>query len=245
MARFALRRLLGLVPTLLTIVVLSFAVIRLAPGSPFSSEKAIPYEVRQALEAKYGFDQPLPVQLGRYVWGLMRGDLGLSTKYPQRTVNEIIAEACPSPCSWAASRSPGRCSWVSAPASSAPCGKTVFGTMPPWRRRCSASASRRSSSGRCSFGFLLDPLLAPTRRLGQLAARRLARLTLGTVYAAYVARLTRGGMLEVVSRRLRAHGARQGPASACIVRRHMLKGGILPVVTSWGRRSPACWWAAS
>ena len=95
MLPFVMRRLVGLVPTLLIIVVLSFFVIRLAPGSPFATDKAIPPEVRADLEARYGFDRPMGEQLMLYVSNLLRGDLGLSTKYPQRTVNEIIGEGFP------------------------------------------------------------------------------------------------------------------------------------------------------
>jgi oligopeptide transport system permease protein len=93
--RFILRRLVELVPTALVIVAASFALVRLAPGSPFSSEREIPPEVLRELDAKYGFDRPLPEQFARYLGNLLRGDLGLSTKYPQRSVNEIIADGFP------------------------------------------------------------------------------------------------------------------------------------------------------
>ena len=73
------RRLVEFVPTVLVIVVASFALVRLAPGSPFSSEREIPPEIRRQLDAKYGFDRPLPEQFLRYVGNLARGDLGLST----------------------------------------------------------------------------------------------------------------------------------------------------------------------
>src|ERR1700712_5385014 len=95
MLAFVVRRMLGLIPTLLVIVILSFLVVRLAPGSPFSSERGIPPEVLVELNAKYGFDLPLHEQLLRYLKGLLHGDLGLSTKYPQRSVNEIIALGFP------------------------------------------------------------------------------------------------------------------------------------------------------
>ena len=95
MARSVVRRLIELVPTMFIIVAASFALVRLAPGSPFSSEKELPPEIRQQLEAKYGFDKSLPEQFVRYVGNLLQGDLGLSTKYPQRTVNEIIAAGFP------------------------------------------------------------------------------------------------------------------------------------------------------
>ena len=83
MIRLLVRRVLELIPTVLVIVLASFALVRLAPGSPFSSEKEIPAEIRQKLEAKYGFDKPLPEQFVRYLGNLLKGDLGLSTKYPQ------------------------------------------------------------------------------------------------------------------------------------------------------------------
>jgi oligopeptide transport system permease protein len=95
MGRYVLRRTLGLLPTLLVIVVVSFFVIRLAPGSPFASERGVPAEVLADLKAKYGFDRPIAEQLGRYLFGLAHGDLGLSTKYPQRSVSEIIADGFP------------------------------------------------------------------------------------------------------------------------------------------------------
>ena len=82
MLAFVVRRALGLIPTLLVIVVLSFLVIRLAPGSPFTSERGIPPEVMVDLQAKYGFDRPLPEQLGRYLSGLLHGDLGPVDQVP-------------------------------------------------------------------------------------------------------------------------------------------------------------------
>src|ERR1035437_9749660 len=69
--------------------------MRLAPGGPFLSEKAIPTEIQANLQAKYGLDQPLVVQYGRYLRNLLRFDLGPSYKYPERTVNQIIAEGFP------------------------------------------------------------------------------------------------------------------------------------------------------
>ena len=81
MGQFILRRLLGLIPTLLIIVTVAFFVIRLAPGSPFSSERAVPPEVLQDLKAKYGFDQPLTVQYVRYVADNLLGMLGVEKLY--------------------------------------------------------------------------------------------------------------------------------------------------------------------
>ena len=95
MVRFLVGRVLGLIPTVFVIITLSLFIIRLAPGSPFSSEKALSPEVLKDLREKYGFDKSLGAQYVHYFSNLLRGDLGLSTKYPQRTVNEIIADGFP------------------------------------------------------------------------------------------------------------------------------------------------------
>ncbi|MEM6733601.1 MAG: peptide ABC transporter permease [Myxococcota bacterium] len=81
MGAFILRRVLGLIPTLLVIITLAFFITRLAPGSPFSTDRAVAPEVMAALEAKYGMDQPLYMQFFGYLADLVRGDLGLSTIY--------------------------------------------------------------------------------------------------------------------------------------------------------------------
>lgn len=95
MLALLLRRSLAAVPTLCAIVVLSFFIVRLAPGSPFSSERTLAPPVRAALESRYGLDQPLPVQLQQYLWGLCHGDLGPSIKYPEHAVADLIADAWP------------------------------------------------------------------------------------------------------------------------------------------------------
>ena len=95
MIRFILRRIAVSIPVIFLIATTTFFILRLAPGGPFLSEKAIPPEIQANLQAKYGLDQPLWVQYGRYLRSLLRLDLGPSYKYPERTVNEIIAEGFP------------------------------------------------------------------------------------------------------------------------------------------------------
>ena len=198
MIRILLKRLLELIPTALVIVAASFALVRLAPGSPFSSEKEIPPEVRQKLEAKYGFDKPLPEQFIRYLGNLLRGDLGLSTKYPQRTVNEIIANGFPVTLSLAAIA----LLWsllvgITAGIIGAIRQNTVWDHV----------AMTAALVGISVPSFVLGPLLVLTVSLrlhllppagwGDWQHVVLPGLTLGTIYAASIARLTRGGMLEV------------------------------------------------
>ena len=95
MLAYVLKRLLGAVPTLAVIVVLAFVLMRLAPGGPFDEEQAIAPEIRSNLEQAYGLDQPLHVQLGRYLSGLSRGDFGPSFKFKDFTVTELIAAGLP------------------------------------------------------------------------------------------------------------------------------------------------------
>jgi len=235
MGRFIIGRLLGLIPTMFVIVTLSFFVIRLAEGSPFQTDKAVPPQVLKDLQAKYGFDQPIGVQYLAYMKNLCRGDLGLSTKYPQRSVNEIIMLGFPVTL-------------------------TIAGFGIIWALLLGVTtgiiAAVRQNTG-WDYGamtaamlgisiptFVLGPLLVlmfalslyvlPPGGWGSWRHVVLPGLTLGTIRAAYIARLTRAGMLEVVSadfvRTAKAKGLREG----LIIWRHMLRGGLLPVVTYLG-----------
>lgn len=235
MIRFTLRRLLELIPTLFVIVVASFLVIRLAPGSPFSSDRAVPPEVLADLEARYGFDKPVHEQLFNYMERLVHGDLGLSTKYPQRTVNEIIADGFPSTLMlgslallWAVSLG------VSA------------GVMAAVRQNTwmDYTAMTVATVGISVPAFVLGPVLVlllslsllwlPPAGWGTWRHVVLPAITLGTVYAAYIARLTRGGMLEVVRSDYVRTARAKGLSEWTVIRRHMLRGGLLPVVTYLG-----------
>jgi oligopeptide transport system permease protein len=235
MTRFVIRRLLGLIPTLLVIVVVSFLVIRLAPGSPFSSERGVPPEVLASLEAKYGFDRPMHEQLLRYLGNLLQGDLGLSTKYPQRTVNEIIADGFPSTLMlgcvallWALLLG---------------LGAGILGAVRQ-NTRWDYGLMTLAMVGISLPTFVLGPVLVlvfsltlywlPPAGWGELRHLVLPGITLGTAYAAYIARLTRGGMLEVVRADFVRTARAKGLPERTIVMRHMLRGGLLPVVTFLG-----------
>ena len=88
MGRYLLRRLVTMLLVLLIMVTISFFIMRLAPGGPFSGERTLPPEIEQSLNEKYGYDAPMIVQFGRYVWRAVQGDLGPSTKFKDRTVNQ-------------------------------------------------------------------------------------------------------------------------------------------------------------
>ena len=95
MGKFIFRRILGLIPTMFLIVTLSFFLIRLAPGGPFSREKKVTPEVMQNLLKKYHMDEPLFKQYLRYMGDVLRGDLGPSFKNKDYSVNELIFTSLP------------------------------------------------------------------------------------------------------------------------------------------------------
>jgi len=95
MRALLLRRLLTALPTLLMVVILSFVLMRLAPGGPFDGERALDPATRAALEQAYGLDRPLPVQIGRYLGRVAQGDFGPSLVYRDFTVTDLVAQGLP------------------------------------------------------------------------------------------------------------------------------------------------------
>lgn len=235
MGGFVLRRLAGLVPTLWVIVTVAFFVIRLAPGSPFSAERVAPPEVIAELEARYGFDRPLGEQYLAYLGRLVVGDLGPSTKYPNRSVNEIIADGFPPSLALGAVA----LAWALLLGLGA-------GVVAAVRQNSiwDAAAMSFAMIGISVPTFVLGPLLVlvfslswfwlPPAGWGTWRHLILPGLTLGTAYAAYVARLARGGMLEVVRADYVRTALAKGLGERVVVARHMLRGGLLPVVSFLG-----------
>ena len=235
MLRFVLRRLLEMIPVLWIIVTATFFMIRSVPGGPFTAEKAVTPEVLRNLEAHYGLDRPLHRQYLDYLGNLLHGDLGPSFKYANRTVNEIIADKLP------ASLELG----LLALAIALTFGLTL-GILAAVRRNtwldylCSSVAM----TGISVPTFVLGPLLVLffAIYLGWFNAsgwyvasdRVLPAATLGCVYAAYVARLTRGGMLEILGQDFIRTARAKGASEARVIFRHALRGGLLPVVSFLG-----------
>ncbi|HVU22886.1 MAG TPA: ABC transporter permease subunit, partial [Opitutus sp.] len=212
MLRFILRRLLETIPVLFVIVTATFFMVRFVPGGPFTSEKAIEPEILHNLEAHYGLDQPLYRQYFSYLGHLVRGDFGPSFKYPNRTVNEIIADKLPT------SLELGAWALLVALGVGLPLGTLAAVKRNTWiDYACSSSAM----IGICVPTFVLGPLLVLAFAIHfrwfnasgwyEPADRVLPSLVLGFFYAAYVARLTRGGVLDVLHqdfiRTARAKGA--------------------------------------
>ncbi|HZP61047.1 MAG TPA: ABC transporter permease subunit [Opitutaceae bacterium] len=235
MLRFIARRILETIPVLFVIVTVTFFMIRFVPGGPFTAEKAVTPEILRNLEAHYGLDQPLWKQYFNYLGSLLHGDLGPSFKYPNRTVNEIIAEKLP------VSIELGTEALLVALVLGLTAGVFAAARRNSW---LDYGASGLAMVGICVPTFVMGPLLVLVCAIHfgwfnasgwyTPADRVLPALTLGGYYAAYIARLTRGGMLEVLNQDYIRTARAKGASELRIIFRHALRGGLLPVVAFLG-----------
>lgn len=236
MWRFIGSRLLQAVPVILAVITATFFLVRMAPGGPFDSEKAVIPEVRAALEAQYRLDQPLASQYFAYLGDLASGDFGPSFKYPGRSVNELIAAGLP------VTAELGFYALLVATFIGGLAG--VLASLKPNTAQDYVPMAL-AMLGICMPTFLLGPLLVllfgirlewlPVSGWGDLPGDKiLPSLTLGAAYAAYIARLSRAGMLEVLSQDYIRTARAKGLPEWQVVTRHALRGGLLPVVTFLG-----------
>jgi len=233
--KFLLRRVLALVPTLWVIVTITFFLIRLAPGGPFVAERDIPAEAKAALDAKYGLDQPLHVQYGRYLANVARFDFGPSYKYPSRTVREIVLGALP------VSLELGGLAMLLALVIGIPIGafaamkqNTAWDWGPMGLAMLGVSIPNFVLGPLLVFVFALTLRWLPPALWGGPSHKILPVITLGAIYIAYIARLTRGGMLEITRQDFIRTARAKGLPEWRILVRHALRGGLLPVVSFLG-----------
>jgi oligopeptide transport system permease protein len=237
MLAYTLRRLAGLVPTLFVLVSLSFFIIRLAPGSPFDQEQALPAAVRANLDAAYGLDRPLVVQYGRYLGAALQGDLGPSFRYKDFRVTELIARGLP------LSLTIGLAAALLAFLIGVP-----LGALAAWRANSLLDHSLMSVSMLAVVlpGFVVGPLLAlifgiywPIFRVGGyepgvLSFLVLPVITLALPVAAYVARLMRNSTQEILRANYIRTARAKGLPSRTIFLRHVLRPALIPVVSYLG-----------
>ena len=239
---YAIRRLAGALPTLLVIVTAAFFLMRLAPGGPFDDEQTLAPEIAANLEAAYGLDQPILVQYRNYLGALLRGDLGPSFRYKDFEVSELIARGLP----------------ITAGLGAAALLFAVFAGVPlgmlAGRRRNRASdhvVMGVALAGIAVPNFVVAPLLALVFGVllgwlpvsgwesGNLRYAILPVITLALPLIAYIARLTRGSLLEVLqSPHIRTARAK-GLSESRILWRHAFKPTILPVVSFLGPAAAA------
>jgi oligopeptide transport system permease protein len=234
---YMLRRIAGLVPTLFVLVSLSFFIIRLAPGSPFSQEQPLTPAVRANLESAYGLDAPLLTQYGRYLAGVARGDLGPSFRHRDFRVSELIASGLP------LSLTIGLAAAALAFLVGVP-----LGMYAAWRADTFADHALMNLSlvGVVLPGFVVGPLLAllfgiywPVFRVagyeaGDPSYLVLPVVTLALPVGAYVARLTRGSMQEVLRSNYVRTAWAKGLSARVVLWRHALRPALIPVVSYLG-----------
>ena len=237
MLRYALLRLLGAIPTLLLVIVLAFLMVHAAPGGPFDDERVLPPEIEANIARAYQLDEPLARQFLSYMSGLLRGDLGPSYRYRDHTVSELIGSAFP------LSLKLGAMAMLFAVVIG-----VGVGTV--------AALHKNSLLDRIVMAFALTGIsipvfvIAPVLVLlfavhlqwlpagwsGSEGSARflLPAFSLALPQIAYIARLTRASMIEVLSSDFVRTARAQGLGTQAIVRFHALKPSMLPVLSYMG-----------
>ena len=201
MWRFIVLRTLQAIPVILTVITVTFFLVRAAPGGPFASEKAVLPQVQAALEARYKLDQPMLQQYFSYLSDLAHGDFGPTFRYPGRSVGELIFDGLP------ITAELGFYALLVAVVLGVSAG--VIASLKPNTLQDYLPMSA-AMVGICMPSFLLGPLLVlvfgiwlgwlPVSGWGDTPGDKiLPSLTLGAMYAGYIARLSRSGMLEILS----------------------------------------------
>jgi len=241
MVRHSLQRLLGLIPTLLMLITVAFFLIRVAPGGPFDAEKTLPPEIEANLNAKYHLDEPLVQQYFRYLGQVVVLDLGPSFQYKDWTVNELIAQGFP------VSLTVGLAAMVLA---------FILGTI------LGVAAALRQNSGidYSLMGFAMLGISIPNFVVAPILILLLAVyagwlpaggwdwsvssmilpvVTLSLPAIAYIARLTRGSMIEVLHSNFIRTARAKGLPERTVILRHALRPALLPVISFLGPATAA------
>ena len=235
MVKYTLKRLLMAVVTLWVIITMTFVLMHAIPGNPFADEKRIQPEIMANLNAKYGLDKPLIEQYGIYMSNLVRGDFGVSLKYQNRTVNSLIAQGFP----------------VSMTLGAAACLIGIgigilFGIIAGINRGrlpdyaviilsilgVSVPSFVFASIFQYIFGAKLQ--WAPVAGWGAPVFLILPTLALGLRIIAYIARMMRTSMLDVLSQDYIKTARAKGLTEGQVIRRHTIRNAITPIITVAG-----------
>ena len=239
MTKYIIKRLLGMIPTLLVIITLSFFIVRVAPGGPFDGERALPEEVLANIEAKYHLDEPVFQQYARYLFDVVRGDLGPSYKYVDNDVNYYIFTSLPN------SAVLGVIAILLALSFG-----VVFGIL--------AAIYQNSWIDYLTMGLAVLGISIPLFVIGPLLQLVFAMklhwlpisgwystgegyltiilpsISLAFAYFATIARLTRSSMLETLRSDYIRTAKAKGMNNRTIIVKHAMKGAMLPIVSYLG-----------
>ena len=235
MLSFIIRRLLLIIPMALVVITLTWGLIRLAPGNFYENEKNLPAAVVENIKQKYGLNEPWYKQYGIMLWNTVRGDFGESVKYQGQSVNEIIARHFPY------SATIGVLAYILALIIG-----LAAGIIAALKQNSAFDYGSMSLAmlGLSVPNFVLGPILVlvfslwlywfPTARLQSPAGVVLPVITLAGIYAAYIARLTRAGMLEVMRSDYIRTARAKGLDEKTVLLKHAIRGGLIPVVSFTG-----------
>lgn len=239
MTKYIIRRLIGLIPTMLIIITIAFFMIRIAPGGPFDLERALPEQIIENIEEKYHLDEPLIMQYGRYMLSVLRGDLGPSYRYVDHDVNFFVRQNLPD------SLFLGFVSMIIALVLGMSAGIISALKQNRWPDYLAMSIAVMGISIPL---FVVGPVLKyvfamqlgwlPTS--GWITGRYgwvtliMPAVTLSFPYFAYIARLSRASILEVLRSDYIRTARAKGLKGSVVVFKHVLKGASLPVVSYLG-----------
>ena len=235
MFSFIARRLLIIIPMALVVVSVTWVLIRVAPGNFYSSEKSLPPAIEENIRRKYGLDKPWYEQYGIMLGNVLRGDFGDSLKYQGQSVNDVIKQHLPY------SATIGLLAYVLALI----VGLTA-GIVAALKQNSAFDYVSMATAmlGLSVPNFVLGPILVlifalgfywlPPARWGGFSNLILPVLTLSAIYMAYIARLTRAGMLEIMRSDYIRTARAKGLNETTVLLKHALRGGIIPVVSFTG-----------
>jgi oligopeptide transport system permease protein len=235
--RYALFRLLGAIPTLILVIALAFLMVHAAPGGPFDDERVLPADIEANIAKAYHLDEPLPQQFVRYISGVVRGDFGPSYRYRDHTVGELVGSAFPVSLKLGA--------MAMALALVVGIGAGTFAAL-----RQNSVVDRVvmafAMTGISIPIFVIAPALIlffavklhwlPAGWSGNAGGARLLLpvISLALPQIAYIARLTRASMIDVLASDFVRTARAQGLGTIAVIRYHALKPAMLPVLSYMG-----------
>ncbi|MBI2957748.1 MAG: ABC transporter permease [Chloroflexi bacterium] len=235
MLKFAARRLLWLAVVLFAVALITFILMHLVPGGPWDRDKQLAPQIVENLNRRYGLDKPFYVQFASYIWNALRGDLGVSYMYQDRGVSQIILQGLPKTATL------GVTAFVLAIAIGLPLG------MAAALRQNSAVdyASVMFSTIFASVpGFVLGIVLIiafavtlhllPTGGWGTAGQVIMPAFALAALPAAYISRVTRASMLDVMRQDFARTARAKGLSERVVLTRHILRNALIPVMTITG-----------
>lgn len=232
---FLLKRLGWMAITLWVVFTVSFFLMRMVPGGPFSAERALEPEIERNIQARYHLDEPLPLQYLRELGNVMRGDLGHSYKLADFTVAEVIAQGFPISASLGiVALLFALCLGLTAGIVSAVWRQSFFDFTLMSLATVGIALPNFTIAGIAIILFVFLIPIFPAAGWGSFQHLVLPGLCLGAPYAAYIARLTRTGMLDVLGQDYIRTAYAKGLQTPTVILRHAMKGAMLPVVSFLG-----------